>query len=57
MATMAYVPTIEVDKYEEQLDAKVSKVKTLFSDFTQLPDVEVLPPNTVMGVATGDVNV
>lgn len=43
---MPYVPQVEVDKYEEQLQAKVSKVKALFADFDKLPEVEVFrsPP-------------
>lgn len=39
--TMAYVPEVDVTQYEDQLDAKVQRVKQLFADHKSLPEIEV----------------
>lgn len=38
---MAYVPEVDVTQYEDQLQAKVQKVRQLFADHESLPDFEV----------------
>ena len=41
LTAMAYVPEVDVSKYESQLADKVAKVKQLFSEYKSLPEFEV----------------